>query len=706
MQWSGKKQWLVFSLLAVLLLPSTFSFFPLTPAFADITNSAVIAYRSNTGTAALESPKVRMYDNAADTWGSELELSDTNSNVRDTRVKCSPTDGKCVVVSLSADGTLNAWVCTSTCTSATSWTNNHQSDFADLWSAEPANPTRLFDMCFEDQSGDLLVIYDKESTVSGEELFYRVMTDAGTTFGSETAINTQTADSATDRLIPFVRCASYDGTDFIGRVELDRSNNDANAGMWDGSVWENNTSITGSSVTVDEEQIGIAWETNSGHLLACGSAGAQITCAEFTTSWQAPANVGGVATGVGNVNWIQMKSTPRSAGNEIFLAFSGDLFDFASIQWSGTAWGTGTEHDAGIDTHGGRGFEIALSPAADGDSATVDALLIWGTANNAINYRSWSATNTYGTASTITNSGTHIWFNCPEVANPTSGDSIDSICGVLDSAFDISRIEWTGGTNAPTDLDDEVTADTVVTTWESMDLDWIYAAFSGASFDVTPNLSITVSQTINPDASFFRVLTAAITVDNTVDPTQALFKLVTNAITVDATHTEVANFFRTALQTITVTDTAEAFRAFFVLVEQGITLADTVTRTAAYFVTATLSLTVSDVLDTMAELFITVPQSIDVEDSVSRVAAFFRTVQQTIQADDTVTRLRESFVQINQGLTASLDVATNSLRQVLVTLNINLANVATRIGGAVGAATCELERLGILLDLPLPCEGG
>src|SRR6185503_6185801 len=302
--------------------------FPIQQAYADITNGAIAAYKSNTGVNSLGSPKIRFYNNTADTFGSEIELSNTGSNVRDAKVKCSPVYHKCAVVSLSVDGTLNSWSCTTGCSAASGWTGNFGADFADIWSTEPTGADRPFDIAYEDSSGDLMIVYDKVSTTSAEELFYRIMTNSSTTFGSETAIDTQTANSATDRVYGHVILASDDGSDKIGRVETDISNSDVNTAIWSGTAWGDNNLVTASSTATHDEHLGIAWETNSGHLLTVGGAGAEIAYREYTTSWQIAGNVGGVATGVGTINWISMKPMPRSAGNEIFLAFSGTLNDF------------------------------------------------------------------------------------------------------------------------------------------------------------------------------------------------------------------------------------------------------------------------------------------------------------------------------------------------------------------------------------------
>lgn len=626
---------------------------------------------------------MRVYDNTADAFASELELSDTNSNVRDVRVKCSPVDVKCVLVSLSADGTLNAWVCTtSTCATASHWTDNHQADFADIWSTEPITTDRPFDIAYEDTSGDLVIVYDKVSAVSGEELFYRVMTSAGTTFGSETAINTQTSDTASDIDYPYVKCASDDGSDKIGCAMLDLTNTESNAMIWSGSAWGDNALITASAVLTAREQVAVAWETNSGHLLTASAAGANVAAREYTTSWQSAANIGGVATGVGTVHWLMMKSTPRSAGNEIFLGFSGSSNDFATIQWSGTAWGTGTEHEISTDTQATRVFDIALSPDADGDSANVDALVIWGGTTAQIDYRSWSASNTYGAISNFANTGTHAWFNCPEVANPTSADDIDSICAVVDSQFDITRIEWTGGANAPTDpTENDITADTVVFTWEATDVDWIYQAAQLIERGISQG--VTAGNTVADIESFFRTSSQGVTVGNTVADLETFFRTSSQGITVANTVARIPIYVRAIAQGVTAGNAVADLESFFRNIPQSVTVGNAVADVETFFRAIAQGVTVGNAVAGAKILLRGISQSIGVADSVASLESYFRNIAQGVTVGNAVDPVVSFFRSISQGVTIG-----NTVNGVLIIIrnisqSVGVANTVTGVFIAV-----------------------
>src|SRR5947207_1515692 len=93
---------------------------------------AAIAYRSNTGSSTINSPKTRTWDGS--TWSAEAEQASANNPIRVVRMAWSPTDVNThIVVTESDDGFLDAYVCTPTCVV----TNN----IGQVWSTAPASGT-------------------------------------------------------------------------------------------------------------------------------------------------------------------------------------------------------------------------------------------------------------------------------------------------------------------------------------------------------------------------------------------------------------------------------------------------------------------------------------------------------------------------------------------------------------------------------------
>src|SRR5581483_11566574 len=153
------------------------------------TNLAAMAYRSNTASD-VNFPKYREWSPSTSTWGSEVKLPDAGSPVRFAWIEFSPVSAKRVIVTLSDDGFLDSYVCDNLCTHtsagiADKWTVTN--NFAQIWTSDPGGASRPFDMKFEQTSGNLVIVYDKAS--GNEDLFYRIMSDSATSFGSEGTID-------------------------------------------------------------------------------------------------------------------------------------------------------------------------------------------------------------------------------------------------------------------------------------------------------------------------------------------------------------------------------------------------------------------------------------------------------------------------------------------------------------------------------------
>src|SRR5207247_2487947 len=72
-------------------------------------DQAAIAYRSNTGSSTINSPKTRTWDGS--TWSAEAEQANANNPIRVVRMAWSPTDANTrIIVTESDDGFLDAYV--------------------------------------------------------------------------------------------------------------------------------------------------------------------------------------------------------------------------------------------------------------------------------------------------------------------------------------------------------------------------------------------------------------------------------------------------------------------------------------------------------------------------------------------------------------------------------------------------------------------
>src|SRR5439155_1637450 len=77
--------------------------------FDNTAEQAAIAYRSNTGSSTINSPKTRTWDGS--TWSAEAEQASANNPIRVVRMAWSPTDANTrIIVTESDDGFLDAYV--------------------------------------------------------------------------------------------------------------------------------------------------------------------------------------------------------------------------------------------------------------------------------------------------------------------------------------------------------------------------------------------------------------------------------------------------------------------------------------------------------------------------------------------------------------------------------------------------------------------
>jgi hypothetical protein len=286
---------------------------------------AFIAYRDFT--ANFNTPIIQTWDNAA--WSSQSELPTAGSAVRQTRSVCSPiidrSDQK-IVVTLSDDGYLDASVF-----NGTSWsvTNN----IGQVWTSAPSDARRPFDVAYESQSGDALLVYGTTAAGGASDLAYKTWTQSSGWSSEQYYDDTGHSSKVT---VTYVDLTSDLNSDKIGMAYIESTNNDANAVVWNGSSWGNFIEITGNVAIATEECIAIASENISGHLMAVAGEGQFIKWTRFTTSWS---NVGAydINSGATSVmNWLKLAS---SQDNRLMLTSVDGASDLCTALWDGNSLG-------------------------------------------------------------------------------------------------------------------------------------------------------------------------------------------------------------------------------------------------------------------------------------------------------------------------------------------------------------------------------
>ncbi|MFQ6012545.1 MAG: hypothetical protein ACE5LS_02750 [Thermoplasmata archaeon] len=415
----------------------------------DSASEGVVAYRSNTGACGgspLNCAKTRTWDGTV--WGSELELSAAGSAVRGTRVVWDPQSDSTEhwIVVYEDDGTLDVYYC-----SAPGSCSLNLTDAGDLWAAAPGDHSKPYDIAYEATSRDLLLVYEIDVADATRDLAYRTFSRTTLTWSAEQYLDHADVVS-TNPVIAWVELAmSVDaGTNNIGLLFFDTTNDDALLTTWKGNGWRAGAheAVCSTTVTRTDSMGGtIAAEGLSGEYLAlCGNGedSAAYTTWTEASGWSAPTTFDPNSVALNDLRWFA--SYPRSGSDEIMILYSDDLKDTLASRWSGSALGTWTT--LATDSQAGKRRPMGFAWNPD-QSATEDGLVVYdiNVAGSAA-YRTWdNGLASWTTQATFAASGTHRWVEV--VGNPNNETLKAKVFLLDDAAFDILSYNWTGS-GAPT----------------------------------------------------------------------------------------------------------------------------------------------------------------------------------------------------------------------------------------------------------------
>ncbi len=385
-------------------------------------------------------PRARHYSSSWNGTGATLQAPTGSSGLFYT-VRTSPTKKEAIAGYVNSSGTLQVM-----CFDGTTWTNE--------WSASTGGTgtTRRFDIAYETNSGDVMVLYGNNNTATTNELNYR--TKPGTSAcGSGWSSATNLDPVRTSGAVHWVR-AAWDrraSSNLITAIWAD-ANSDLSAMVWSGSAWSNEpaaaleTSLEVVSTAQDVQDFDVDYESVSGDAMVvwANSAGANGTNGvRYATC------TGGVTA----CTWGSVTTPPTFSDDAHHLDLAAnqwtDEMVFASIgdagddlqagYWDGSGW-TDT---ANLDTS-------AASPGAGQQSVAVGWLRSGGANRSIVMYNDSGASKvsyyvgnvgSFGTAntpSTYTNplafNTTQTWYEAQ--MDPKNPDRL--MLGVADNDSDLS----------------------------------------------------------------------------------------------------------------------------------------------------------------------------------------------------------------------------------------------------------------------------
>ncbi|NWG36793.1 hypothetical protein [Nitrososphaera sp.] len=698
-------------------------------AFADTDKAAIVYIEGST-------PVYREWipsPGGGGSWSGAVSLTSADSTLLTAKIEFSPVSSKRVIVTMDNTGRLDSYVCFSGCTDTANWTFTN--NFADITTAASVTASyRPWDIEYEHTSGDLMIVYDyvESGSSATDDLFYRIMTDSQTAFGSESSIN-DTGNTATAGLYSFVAMDSQkiSGSDEMALIAVDATNADASAIVWNGSNWTTlpQTELSTTVSIATEEAVAIAYETNSGDILVVAGEGTVVrhnTFSNASDTW----GISSTSTGswaVGTINWLRLVPDPGSSSDAIFLGGLGGSSDLDSAYWGGSTWTDHAEHDGGITNNDKRYFDMVW----DGESSNV--VIAWSTATNTIRFvRGDPSVSTFGGTTgvdstfTVDNDGSVAqWIRL--VSNPTTADTVAAMGLHVDGNADISGIRWDGGSNDPVSTGtDDITASSVSTTWEPFDIDFQKVptkrstADSFATADAITklfNANRAASESLNVASAPARLAVLSRSAEESLAATDSLARMFSTSksasetLNVADSPARVLHATRSASESLAITDSIARTVSLARSISSSLAVTDAPSRQKKLSRSASDALAVSDLaaytrhitkspsdsLGTADEIATTkaltkqLSDSLDVADSPDTTLAASRTMADTIAAADQASRTFSTSRSPSDSLSVIANLDTRKSLTKSIADSLDVSESAARTYGAARSSADSLS---------------
>lgn len=282
---------------------------------------------------------------------------------------------------------------------------------------------RAFDVGYEQQSGDGLVVYWNDNV---NQIGYRTWN--GTTLSGESLLALSGSTTA-----HYVSLYPRPGSDQI--ILLTANNNGAkrlSAVVWNGTSWGAWTHLVADLQTDAQECYSLAFESLSRDALVAYSESGVMTPRYRTwngASWSSQMSM--PSTG-DTPRWIRLAPSPTS--DQILFADLDSNYDINVNAWNGSSWGSNLEVATEAGGYQPRRMDVSF------ERKTGKALLVYGeNGSNQPRYRTWSGA-VWSAQFTGPNIGAQTWF-VHTVPGMATGDVMVAIA---DDDKDLHLLQWNG----------------------------------------------------------------------------------------------------------------------------------------------------------------------------------------------------------------------------------------------------------------------
>ncbi|NWG38102.1 hypothetical protein [Nitrososphaera sp.] len=559
-------------------------------------SAAAAVYRSNTGSATLNSPKYREWDPSTQAWSAEVELPNTGSPVRDAKIRFSPETSMRIVVSQSADGTLNLFKCDSACTSASNWTLVAE-DFADTGIVDANKYYRAYDVLFSTQTETAMIVYDKEGT-DDNDFWYR--TFDGTALSAETGVNLGGASDAEE--VRYLRLAANPASAEMALVAMNVNALSTYALVWDGSVWGNQQLLSNflGTENLDGESIGIAYEKSGAALAITGNGQNSIKYSRWNgSSWTTPTHADPNPPDTGEfAKFVTVKPDPAASSTKVMVCQSDSLSDLSCSLFDAGTPGTWNVITTNIGTTSSRAFDFAYHP-----SGTTGVLVSSSGTSGTLDYRNFDGTS-FGALFTVSAASTHRWVYAATAR--AADDVVNALFVKSNSNFDSGALKFKGKIVSALG-DASLTADSFNDTYESVHID----------FQISKARKRAIADAIAVADAITRALARAIfdSIGTSDSISKAANKQIGDSLSVSADLAAARVFVRATSDSLAILETPTRVYRQFRSPSESLEVQDSAARTRHRTVPLSDTLEVTEVVAKSNLRLIS--DSLDVDDSVS-----------------------------------------------------------------------------------------
>ncbi len=290
---------------------------------ASGTIPAMVVY----GESGVTSPRFRRWDGAD--WSNEASALAGSSNPRQVVLKANPFRAERVLGVVGTDRSLNFQVW-----NGVVWDN---AVLATSSSGVVSHPSRSFDIAYEQQSGQALVVYGETGSIFPR---YRVWNGSG--WGSAGTVPI----TRTSGVPVWVRLEPKPNSNEILVVYQD-TNNDINALIWNGSsfVTQSENLLENDTSTTQAQTFDVAYDTQSGQgVVAWAKAGTAIPRFRIWngTIWEPEqqAVLSAISEGTA-LDFVRLVADPSSRRMALGTSDANSDLHVQVLTWDGSAWSVG-----------------------------------------------------------------------------------------------------------------------------------------------------------------------------------------------------------------------------------------------------------------------------------------------------------------------------------------------------------------------------